>query len=262
MSTIEPFEKSFFDQYCSHLVHTHPLVHCMTNDVVQEITADVLLAAGASPAMIIDEHESADFAALADCLLINVGTLTDCRNLAMTLAIKAAKSCGKPWVLDPVASGLLPWRDEKIAHFLSLGPTVVRGNASEILNLAGLGAGGHGVDSKDDSRQAVEGAKELALKYKTIVAITGETDFVTDGQKVFSIAGGDIMTTLVVGTGCSLSALVAAFCAKSDNYLMAAAAALTMAKRASETAAAQCQGPGSFHPAYLDALYSIARKHF
>ena len=145
MSTIEPFEKSFFDQYCSHLVHTHPLVHCMTNDVVQEITADVLLAAGASPAMIIDEHESADFAAIADCLLINVGTLTDCRNLAMTLAIKAAKSCGKPWVLDPVASGLLPWRDEKIAHFLSLGPTVVRGNASEILNLAGLGAGGHGV---------------------------------------------------------------------------------------------------------------------
>lgn len=128
--------------------------------------------------------------------------------------------------------------------------------------MAGLGAGGHGVDSKDDSRQAVEGAKELALKYKTIVAITGETDFVTDGQKVFSIAGGDIMTTLVVGTGCSLSALVAAFCAKSDNYLMAAAAALTMAKRASETAAAQCQGPGSFHPAYLDALYSIARKHF
>ena len=256
MSTIEPFEKSFFDQYCSHLVHTHPLVHCMTNDVVQEITADVLLAAGASPAMIIDEHESADFAAIADCLLINVGTLTDCRNLAMTLAIKAAKSCGKPWVLDPVASGLLPWRD------LSLGPTVVRGNASEILNLAGLGAGGHGVDSKDDSRQAVEGAKELALKYKTIVATTVETDFVTDGQKVFSIAGGDIMTTLVVGTGCSLSALVAAFCAKSDNYLMAAAAALTMAKRASETAAAQCQGPGSFHPAYLDALYSIARKHF
>ena len=70
------------------------------------------------------------------------------------------------------------------------------------------------------------------------------------------------MTTLVVGTGCSLSALVAAFCAKSDNYLMAAAAALTMAKRASEPAAAQCQGPGSFHPAYLDALYSIARKHF
>ena len=262
MSTIEPFGKSFFDQSCSHLVHTHPLVHCMTNDVVQEITADVLLAAGASPAMIIDEHESADFAAIADCLLINVGTLTDCRNLAMTLDIKAAKRCGTPLLLNPVASGRLPWLNEKVAHDVSLGPTVVRGNASKILNVAGLAAVGHGVDSKDDSRQAVEGAKELALKYKTIVAITGETDFVTDGQKVFSIAGGDIMTTLVVGTGCSLSALVAAFCAKSDNYLMAAAAALTMAKRASETAAAQCQGPGSFHPAYLDALYSIARKHF
>lgn len=261
MSDIEIFSLQSFDRCCRHLIKTHPLVHCMTNDVVQEITADVLLAAGASPAMIIDEHESADFAAIADCLLVNVGTLTDERNEAMRLAILSAKKLNKPWVLDPVASGLLPWRDERIARFLALHPTVVRGNASEILNLAGLGAGGHGVDSKDDSRQAIEAAKTVAKRNRCIVAVTGETDFVTDGERTLSISGGDIMTTLVVGTGCSLSALVAAFCAQSTNFLEATAAALMMAKQASEIAASQCRGPGSFHPAYLDALYSIARNH-
>ena len=118
MNNTEVFPLKSFDQACHHMVKTHPLVHCMTNDVVQEITADVLLAAGASPAMIIDKHESADFAAIADCLLINVGTLTEERFVAMQLAIEAAQKTNKPWVLDPVASGLLPWRDKMIHQFL------------------------------------------------------------------------------------------------------------------------------------------------
>ena len=261
MQTVENLSQETFDRCCQRLVNARPLVHCMTNDVVQEITADVLLAAGASPAMIIDEHESADFAAIADALLINVGTITEKRLCAMNLAIEAANKKSMPWVLDPVASGLLPWRDLQIAHFLSLRPTVVRGNASEILNLAGQGKGGHGVDSTDSSDDALQAAMALAKTRGIVVAVTGETDFVTDGEKVLSIAGGDVMSTLVVGTGCSLSALVAAFCACNDSALEASASALQMAKRASEMAAQQSKGPGSFHPAYLDALYQIAREH-
>ena len=102
----------------------------------------------------------------------------------------------------------------------------------------------------------------LANRYDIVVAVTGETDYVTDGKQLLSIPGGDVMTTLVVGTGCSLSALVAAFCANNDSYLQAAASALMMAKAASEIAASKANGPGSFHPAYLDALYEIARKHY
>ena len=236
MNKSEIFPKEIFDQCCTQLVHCRPLVHCMTNDVVQEITADVLLAAGASPAMVIDQHESADFASIADTLLINVGTLTDDRNIAMHSAIDMANLHKKP--------------------------SVVRGNGSEILSLAGLGQGGHGVDSTDDSREAIEAAKLLANRYNNIVAVTGETDFVTDGMQVFSIPGGDVMTTLVVGTGCSLSALVAAFCACNGSILQATCSALMMAKSASEIAASKANGPGSFHPAYLDALYEIARKHY
>lgn len=262
MNKSEIFPKEIFDQCCTQLVHCRPLVHCMTNDVVQEITADVLLAAGASPAMVIDQHESADFASIADTLLINVGTLTDDRNIAMHSAIDMVNLHKKTWVLDPVAAGLLPWRDERIRDFLDKKPSVVRGNGSEILSLAGLGQGGHGVDSTDDSREAIEAAKLLANRYNNIVAVTGETDFVTDGMQVFSIPGGDVMTTLVVGTGCSLSALVAAFCACNGSILQATCSALMMAKSASEIAASKANGPGSFHPAYLDALYEIARKHY
>ena len=104
MQTVENLSQETFDRCCQRLVNARPLVHCMTNDVVQEITADVLLAAGASPAMIIDEHESADFAAIADALLINVGTITEKRLCAMNLAIEAANKKSMPWVLDPVAS--------------------------------------------------------------------------------------------------------------------------------------------------------------
>ena len=241
---------------------TAPLVLSLTNSVVQPLTANLLLAIGAVPAMLNDAEEAADMLRSGTgALLVNLGTVTREQGAAMQTAVREANRLNIPWVLDPVASGLLPWRDERIARFLALHPTVVRGNASEILNLAGQGAGGHGVDSKDDSRQAIEAAKTVAKRNHCIVAVTGETDFVTDGERTLSISGGDIMTTLVVGTGCSLSALVAAFCAQSTNFLEATAAALMMAKQASEIAASQCRGPGSFHPTYLDALYSIARNH-
>lgn len=232
------------------------LVHCMTNDVVQGITADLLLAAGASPAMVIDEHESADFSAIADALLINVGTLTEERSRSMIKAVQSAKANGKPWVLDPVAAGLLPWRDEKIAYFLSMQPTVIRANASEIMSLAGVGTGGHGVDSTDDSTNALEAAKMLAKRHQCIVAVTGKTDYATDGQKVLAATGDVPMATLAVGTGCSLSALVAAFCAVDDNILEATVAALMVMKLAAQNAVAQSAGPGSFRVALLDALYS------
>ncbi|MDP1109083.1 hydroxyethylthiazole kinase, partial [Klebsiella pneumoniae] len=66
-----------------HLPSAHsPLVHCMTNDVVQTFTAKVLLAVGASPAMVIDPREAAQFAAIAGALLSNVGSLSEERGVA------------------------------------------------------------------------------------------------------------------------------------------------------------------------------------
>lgn len=135
-----------------------PLVHCLTNEVVQEITANVLLAAGASPAMVVAEEEAGFFAGIAGGVLINIGTPYPSRLRAMHASADAARAAGRPWVLDPVAAGGIPWRDGIIREFVEKQPTVIRGNASEILALAGEKSGGKGVDSTDSSDAAVEGA--------------------------------------------------------------------------------------------------------
>ena len=256
---ITPFSDVAFEAELARMRSVSPLVHCMTNQVVQEITANVLLAAGASPAMIVDPAESPAFARIASSLLINVGTLTAGQFESMKAAVNAAHDAGTPWVLDPVAAGVLPWRDAHLKTLLTLHPAAIRGNASEILALAGAGTGGKGVDSTDSSLKAISAAQELSRTVGAVVCVTGETDYVTDGSTTLAVTGGNVMATLVVGTGCSLSALVAAFIAKCTDRTRAAAAACRLAKLAAEKAAAVSMGPGHFHDAYLDALYTIGR---
>ena len=158
-----------------HLFHQHsPLVHCMTNDVVQTFTANVLLALGASPAMVIDRDEAQQFAAIADVLLINVGTLTRERADAMHAAILSANAARKPWTLDPVAVGVLGLRTEFARQICQLTPAAIRGNASEILALAGEQGGGRGVDSTQAASQATDAARRLAQRTGAVVAVTGD----------------------------------------------------------------------------------------
>ena len=235
----------------------HPLVHLLTNEVVQEITANVLLAAGASPAMIVAEEEVAPFAALSGALLINVGTLYSARLSAMRQAIASANRAGVPWTLDPVAVGVLDYRTQACGEFLQLKPAAIRGNASEILALAGCAGGGRGVDTTTGSEAAIEAAVQLSHQTGAVVAVTGETDFITDGSTTWSTPWGHPVMTSVVGTGCALSALVAAFTSGAPNRLNAVAAACAVAGLCGERAAAISHGPGTFKAAFLDALYAL-----
>lgn len=239
-----------------HLFHRHsPLVHCMTNDVVQTFTANVLLALGASPAMVIDADEAKQFAAVADALLINVGTLTVERAAAMRAAVHSAQEAGKPWALDPVAVVALSLRTEFCRELLALQPAAIRGNASEIMALAGISGGGRGVDTTDTAVAALPAAQALARQLNTVVAVTGEVDYVTDGQRTRMVTGGDLLMTRVVGTGCALSAVVAAAAAMPGDRLENIVAACGLMKLAGGKAA-QRGGPGSFIPTFLDALYA------
>ena len=260
MQLYSSFAEDSLDKYCAQLINRRPLVHCMTNDVVQEITANVLLACGASPAMVIAKEESAQFSSIADALLLNVGTLTSERYIAMKQACEVAHTCQKPWVLDPVAIGPMTWRNDCIIELLKYSPSVIRGNASEIICLAGSGNGGHGVDSINGSDEAINAAQMLASHTGAIVAVTGQADFITDGHRTVTVNGGHIMATRVVGTGCSLGALVAAFITLDNNTLDACAAAHALFKRSEEFAVDHAQGPGSFHSAFLDALYQISHR--
>lgn len=234
-----------------------PLVHCMTNDVVQTFTANVLLALQASPAMIIDAEEAAQFSAIADALLINVGTLTQARRGAMQAAVMAAVAANTPWTLDPVAVGALALRSDFCQQLLSATPAAIRGNASEILALARLEQGGRGVDSLHQAEAALTAARQLALSYHTLVVVTGEVDYVTDGDRTLRVSGGGALMTRVAGTGCALSAVVAAFTSLPGDRLINVASACRVMAMAGEQATQQADGPGSFVAAFLDALWNL-----
>ncbi|CND29192.1 hydroxyethylthiazole kinase [Yersinia frederiksenii] len=236
---------------------TPPLVHCLTNEVVQSFTANVLLALGAFPAMVVEPKEAAQFSAMANGLLINIGTLHRTRAEAMLAAIAAANQTATPWVLDPVAVGGLAYRTEFAHHLLTLKPAAIRGNASEIMALSGMATMGRGVDSVDTSLAALPAARQLAQQVKTVVAVTGEVDYITDGQRDFAVPGGDLLMTRVVGTGCALSAVVAAFCALEGDRLHHVATACRIMSQVGGVVSQQVAGPGSFIPAFLDGLYQL-----
>ena len=238
-----------------------PLTHCITNAVVTGFTANVLLALGAAPAMVDIVGESGMFAGIASGVLINLGTPTPEQQAASREAAAGASAAGTPWVLDPVAIGALPVRTALAQELVALRPTAVRGNASEILALAGLSGGGRGVDATDSTDEAAEAAAALAHRYGSVIAVSGPVDLLTDGERVIRIANGDPLLTLVTGGGCALGAVMAAFLGAARgtaiSALSAIAAATLVYTIAAERAAAASAGPGSFAVALLDALASV-----
>ncbi|OII24553.1 hydroxyethylthiazole kinase [Curtobacterium sp. MCBA15_016] len=238
-----------------------PLVHCITNTVVQNVTANVLLALGASAAMVDVVTEAGPFARVADALLVNTGTPHAEPRAASLEAASAAVDAGTPWVLDPVAVGSLPVRTALARDLLALGPTVLRGNASEVLAVLGASAGGRGVDSTvgtDDARAAAVDA--VAARRVAAVAVSGPIDLlVAPGTGVVRVANGTELLTRITGGGCALGAVVAAFTAVSSEDPGAAAVAATAVHTiAAELAAREAGGPGTFQPLFLDRLASLS----
>ncbi|WP_181437822.1 hydroxyethylthiazole kinase [Curtobacterium sp. MCLR17_044] len=237
-----------------------PLVQCITNTVVQNVTANVLLALGASPAMVDVPTEAGPFARVADALLVNTGTPHAEPRVAALEAVHAARAAGTPWVLDPVAVGSLPVRTALARDLLALHPTVLRGNASEVLALLGDSAGGRGVDSTvgtEDARVASVAASDGRLV--AAVAVSGAVDLlVAPGIGVVRVANGTDLLTRITGGGCALGAVVAAFTSVAPEDAGAAAVAATAVHTiAAELAARDAGGPGTFQPLFLDRLASL-----
>ena len=235
----------------------NPLVHLLTNEVVQEITANVLLAIGAAPAMIVAEEEASIFASISGALLVNVGTLYPARLTVMQQAVAAANKAGVPWTLDPVAVGVLDYRTQACREFLASTPAAIRGNASEILALAGFAGAGRGVDTTAGSDSAVAAAEQLAQSTGAIVAVTGPVDYVTDGRVTVALANGHPLMARVTGLGCTATALVGAALAVEKDRLVAVASGLSFLALAGEIAAEKSPGPGSLQLHLLDALYQL-----
>ncbi|HEU0016557.1 MAG TPA: hydroxyethylthiazole kinase [Longimicrobium sp.] len=231
-----------------------PLVHCITNYVAMDVTANALLALGAAPAMVHAREEVEDFVGIASALMINIGTLSPAWVEAMELAARRAVALGKPWVLDPVGAGATPYRTRVAGELARLRPAVIRGNASEILALAGQAGGTRGVDSTRTPDEARDAARAMARELGCVVATTGAVDHVTDGEREMEVAHGHPLMTRVTALGCALTAVTAAFVAAGDDALHSSAHALTVFGLAGERAAAGSPGPGTFRVRMLDAL--------
>lgn len=217
-----------------------PRVHCITNAVAQNVTANVLLAAGALPSMTIARTEVAAFAARADALLVNLGTFDAERRAASDLAIVEIRAAGKPFVLDPVLIDRSPPRAAYARGLLSHRPSAVRMNAAEFAALSG-----------ESSPQA------FAKEQQTIVAITGGTDLVTDGERTLRIANGHPLMARVTAMGCAESALVAAALALEPDPLTAVGVAILIFGIAGDIAGESANGPGTFGVHILDALFNL-----
>jgi hydroxyethylthiazole kinase len=223
-----------------------PAVHCITNTVAQNFTANVLLAAGAVPSMTISPEEIANFVLSANALLVNLGTFDAERRGAVDAALGAADAARRPWVLDPVFVDRSPSRAAFARTLLARGPAVVRLNLSEF---AALFAG----EASD------EAAARAAKANGAVVALTGSTDFVTDGVRRAAIRNGHPLMGLVTAMGCAGSALLAAALAVEADAWLAAIAALAALGVAGEIAGANAAGPGSFAAAIIDALHGLDR---
>ncbi|MTI09500.1 hydroxyethylthiazole kinase [Curvivirga aplysinae] len=223
-----------------------PKVHCLTNSVVQNLTANALLAVGATPSMTIDPDEVTDFTSSAHSLLVNLGTLDASRKEAILRAVEAANEQNIPWILDPVLINRAPKRLAFAKELLSLKPALIRANSLEITAL-NIPIG------------------ELLEMTDAVIAITGEVDEVfaldTNRETLYApIKGGHELMAHVTGLGCAGTAVIAAYLGVGEKRFEAVCAALDMIAKAGELAALESAGPASFQTVFLDQLYSFYKR--
>jgi hydroxyethylthiazole kinase len=218
-----------------------PRVHCITNAVAQNFTANVMLSLGCVPSMTLSAEEIAGFVAGAQALLVNLGTFDAERRQATELAVTAAAGNNIPWVLDPVFVDRSRPRADFARALIARGPTAVRLNRAELSALA-------------DGEASPEA---FARTYKTVVGLSGATDVIADGARLARVANGHPLMSRVTAMGCAASALTAACLAVEPDAFRAAAGALVIIGVAGELAAEKAAGPGSFAVSIIDALYNL-----
>lgn len=245
-----------------------PLVHSITNLVVMNYNANALLAVGASPVMAHAHEEVRDMVGIAQALVLNIGTLEPAWISAMQVALQAARARGIPVVLDPVGAGATPYRNAALAELIRAGaPGILRGNASEIMSVAGLAAATRGVDSAASTADASDAAAALARQLGAVVCVSGADDLIVDaaGRRAV-LSNGHPWMTRVTGVGCSASALVGAFAAVQPDPWRATVAAMAVLGVVGELAVERVQaagaGVGRLQIELLDGLQLLDEASF
>lgn len=256
-------------QMLENVRNTCPLIHNITNYVTVNDCANILLACGGSPIMADDVDEVEDITTICGGLNINIGTLNQRTIPAMHKAGKKANELGHPVILDPVGAGASTLRTKTALDLVeNIRFTVIRGNISEIKTLALGGGTTRGVDAdvadvvtKENLEQMVTFAKEYAKNTGAVIAITGAIDIVADETHAYCIYNGHPMMSSITGTGCQLSAMIAAYVtANKENVLEATAAAVCAMGVCGEIAferLTEKDGNATYRNYIIDAIYHL-----
>ncbi len=249
-----------------------PLIHCITNYVTVNDVANVLLAIGARPVMADDPAEAEEITALSAGFCLNIGTLNARTIPSMLLAGVRARVLGHPVVLDPVGAGASVLRTETALRLLDeVRPTVIRGNISEIRTLA-VGTGTtSGVDAdaadavtEENLAASADFLRAFAARTGALVAVTGAIDLVTDGRDCYVVRNGRAEMGRVTGTGCQLSALLAAaLAAAPDEALAAVTETVALMGVAGELAwerMREHEGNASYRTRIIDSIYRMTSE--
>ena len=245
-----------------------PLVHSITNFVVMNFNANMLLALGASPVMAHAIEEVEEMVGISGALVLNIGTLEEDWMRAMILAKKRARLKGIPVTLDPVGAGATIYRNHCVEELLvSDPPNIIRGNASEIMSIAGLSIPTKGVDSSASSDHAIDAAITFARQIDGVVCISGQIDHVIDGRgRHATLSNGSQFMTKVTGVGCSATAMIGAFSAVQVDWFRATVGAMAYLGVAGEIAERKTVitggGSGSYQINLLDAVNLLDREMF
>jgi len=254
-------EKNQFNSILKELHEKSPLVHNITNYVVMNNTANALLAIGASPIMAHTVEEVEDITSISSALVINMGTLSPKWVEAMEIAMIKANELNKPTVFDPVGVGASKYRTETALRIIeNFKPSVIRGNASEIIALVQLSNSTKGVDSTLSPENALSAAQDLSKKLKNTIVVSGKTDYVITGELVDKVTSGSSMMTKVTGMGCTATSIIGACIAVNINYHTASYNAMKIMGMAGKMAEKISKGPGSFQMNFIDALHQIAEE--
>ena len=246
---------------------TNPMAGSVTNSVTINFVANAQLAVGGSAAMVYLPDEAQFLAQAGGAAYINVGTLTPVYEKTLPAMAKTLHHSGKPWVLDPVAIGIGDLRTRLLQTFKPYKPAIIRGNASEIIALAGLWglAGGtktsnvRGVDSQDPVSSARAAAVALAGWTGGAVAVSGKQDLITDGSVIAVSHGGSHFMEKITGSGCSLGGVMAVYATAASGFI-AALTGSAVYNLAGCRAAEKAHGPASFQVHFLDELYKAKSR--
>jgi hydroxyethylthiazole kinase len=235
-----------------------PVVHHLTNWVTIYDCAQVVKVLGASPVMAHAPEEVEEMVRLAAALVLNIGTLTVKMVEAMKLAAQSANAQGIPVILDVCGAGATSLRDRKCFELLEeVRIDLIKGNASEVARISGAQVRTKGVDAARVEMDLEKVGRNLALRRRCTVVITGPEDLVVDGRRRFVVKNGHPLMSRVVGTGCMAASVIGVFAAVEPDLALAAAAGLVCFNVAAELAAELSPGPGAFKVKLFDCLSDL-----